>query len=200
MSTDRTTACIAFSGSTCIASGPAAEVACAVKQFLDSSPDATVLVFDADTSEPVEFDLRGTAEQIVARMPVPEGEAAPDTPRSPGRPKLGVVAREVTLLPRHWEWLASQPGGASVTLRKLVETARKNTTGEDRVRRSQEAAYRFANAVAGNEPGFEESIRALYAGDRERFEHITQSWPEDVRAHARAVAADAWPAGAQGGE
>jgi len=100
-----------------------------------------------------------------------------------------VVAREVTLLPRHWEWLNEQPGGASVTLRRLVEDARRSTAGETLVRRAREACYRFMNAMAGNEPGFEEALRALYAGDAGRFETLTEVWPVDVRDHARRLAA-----------
>ncbi|HZJ02412.1 MAG TPA: DUF2239 family protein, partial [Thermoleophilia bacterium] len=104
----------------------------------------------------------------------------------------GVVGREVTLLPRHWEWLNAQPGGASVALRKLVEQARRANEGKDRVRRSQEGAFRFMSAMAGNEPGFEEATRALFAGDRQRFEHHSESWSVDLRDYARALAADAF--------
>ena len=76
-----------------------------------------------------------------------------------------MVAREVTLLPRHWEWLAQQSGGASVALRRLVDQARRGTEDKDRIRRAQEAAYRFMSAMAGNRPNFEDAIRALFAGD-----------------------------------
>ena len=113
-------------------------------------------------------------------------------PRRPGRPKLGVVAREVTLLPRHWEWLNSQPGGASVALRKLVEEARRANSGKDRLRRAQEAAYRFMSTMAGNEPGFEEAARALFAGRQEPFEALVRGWPKDVREHAKKLAAGVW--------
>jgi hypothetical protein len=117
--------------------------------------------------------------------------AAADPPapvRGPGRPKLGVVAREVTLLPRHWEWLGRQPGGASVALRKLVEDARRANGGKDRIREAREAAYRFMSAMAGNEPGFEEATRALFAGARGAFEANVAGWPHDVKAHARRLA------------
>ncbi len=183
--------CIAFAGTTRIASGCVADVARAVKNLADGPGDVTVLVFDATTSEPVEIDFRGTADDVVARLGAQEPEPVP-APRSPGRPKLGVVAREVTLLPRHWEWLATQPGGASVTLRKLVESARKDSSAPDRKRAAQEATYRFALVMAGNEPGFEESMRALYAGDDSRFQTLTEAWPTDVRDHARALAAGAF--------
>jgi hypothetical protein len=177
--------CTAFDGRTRIATGPVADVARAAKAHLDRHPDAQILVFDDLTSEPVEFDLRGTPDDVAARLDQPE-------PRRPGRPKLGVVAREVTLLPRHWEWLAAQPGGASVALRKLVDQARKSSAGRDELRRAQESAYRFLSAMAGNEPGFEEAIRALFAGHPDRFTTLTAPWPPDVRDHARKLAAAAF--------
>ena len=118
--------------------------------------------------------------------------ALPEPPaRGRGRPKLGVTAREVTLLPRHWDWLAAQPGGASVALRKLVEDARRVSTNGDRRRVAQEAAYRFMQALAGDLPGYEEATRALFAGDFARFEEHTAHWPDDVREHAGLLAADA---------
>ena len=100
----------------------------------------------------------------------------------------GSVSREVTLLPRHWDWLNSQPGGASVALRKLVEEARRINRGKDKVRHSQEVAYRFMSAMAGNLPGFEEATRALFACDPERFENLVASWSVDIRDHARKLA------------
>ena len=128
-------------------------------------------------------------------MPIPaEDEEAPE-PRGRGRPKLGVVAREITLLPRHWDWLNSQPGGASVALRKLVEEARRGSGDRDRIRSAQEAAYHFMSAIAGNLPGFEEASRALFAYDRRRFGDLIAAWPEDVRDHVIKLAfADLDPA------
>jgi hypothetical protein len=136
------------------------------------------LIFDDETGEQVEVDVRGTDDEVRQRLAPPGQE---DAPRGPGRPKLGVVAREVTLLPRHWEWLNSQPGGASVALRKLVEEARRANAGRDRVRRSQEATYRFMSALAGNLPGFEEAARALFARNPARFAEQIRDWPEDVQ-------------------
>ena len=116
----------------------------------------------------------------------------------PGRPRLGVVAREVTLLPVHWQWLNGQPGGASVTLRKLVEAARRVNAAKDRIRSAREAAYRFMTAMSGNAPGFEEAIRALFAGNRARFEEFTESWPVDLRDHARRMASPSFDQPADG--
>src|SRR3984957_11907417 len=106
------------------------------------------------------------------------------TPRGRGRPKLGVVAREVTLLPRHWEWLATQPGGASVALRKLVEEARRTHADKDKIRKAQERAYHFMSAMAGDLPGFEEATRALFADNRSKFKETIGTWPVDVHDHA----------------
>ena len=179
------TACVAFAGDRCIASGPLPDVAVKVKAFVDRGEHASVLVFDGATSRQIEIDLRGTAENVLARLREAADGAAP---RGPGRPKLGVVAREVTLLPRHWEWLSAQPGGASVALRKLVEEARRANLGRDRVRQAQDSAYRFMFAVAGDRPGFEEATRALFAGDPDRFEQCVDAWPDDIRAHAKQLA------------
>lgn len=187
--------CIAFADSTCIARGSLVEVAAAARDAV--ARDAQILVFDAESSEPVELDLRGSADEVAARYTHVEKPQAAPAKRPPGRPKLGVVAREVTLLPRHWEWLAEQPGGASVTLRKLVERARKEGSPAEKRRRAQDSAFRFMGALAGNEPGFEEATRALYAGDSARFAEITQEWPADVRDHARGLAGPVFSAGAE---
>lgn len=192
--------CIAFAGTTCIAAGPLSDVILAAKALVERGEVSPVSIFDAVTSEPVEADLRGSVEQVLGRLqePAPEqagemgGENEEPGPRSPGRPKLGVIAREVTLLPRHWDWLAAQPGGASVTLRKLVEYARRSSGDADRVRLAREVTYRFMSAMAGNEAGFEEASRALFAGNRERFEAMSQSWPPDVREHARELSKGAF--------
>jgi hypothetical protein len=192
--------CIAFTGTKRIASGDLQEVALKAKAVWDRDKWAQVLIFDEVSSNLIEVDFRGTPADVLRRIKkdasnaIPAGEptAAEDDPRRPGRPKLGVVAREVTLLPRHWDWLASQPGGASVALRKLVEQARTANQGKDRRRRAQEAAYRFLSAMAGNEPGFEEAIRALFAGKQKHFDEMVEPWPEDIRSHARKLAAAAF--------
>ena len=181
----------AFDGPARLAAGALADIALELLAAVDRG--GTVLVFDDETGARVDLDLRGTPEQIVARLaPPPARPAEPEGPRGPGRPRLGVVAREVTLLPRHWEWLATQPGGASVALLALVEEARRANEGADRVRLAREAAYRFMSAMAGDAPGFEEATRALWAGDAARFGAETAAWPPDVRDHARRLAAPAF--------
>lgn len=191
--------CVAFEGVRCVASGNLLLVARKVKEALEQGAPNSILIFDDATGEPIEVDFRGTMDDVLARLektmaavpssPAPETESAPSVPRGPGRPKLGVVAREVTLFPRHWDWLNSQPGGASVALRKLVEEARRVNADRDRIRQAQESAYLFLSAMAGNLPGYEEATRALFAGDSARFAEQTKSWPADIRTHARKVAA-----------
>lgn len=197
MDADRSKSCTAFSAGERVASGRPIDVAVSCKPLVDAG--RPVLVFDDATAEPVEFDFRGSAEDVARRLSGGAAEAHEPretlAPRAPGRPRLGVVGREVTLLPRHWEWLNAQPGGASVALRKLVDQARRENETRDRVRRAREVAFRFTSAAAGDEAGFEEASRALFAGDRGRFEENTASWPRDVRDHALALAADAFPEG-----
>jgi hypothetical protein len=169
--------CTVFQGFNKIASGTLPQVAVIIR---DSPQGGGLLVFDDSTGSQIDLDTRGTPEEIWVRY---DDQTAPE-PRGRGRPRLGVVAREVTLLPRHWDWLGLQPGGASVALRKLVEEARRASGDRDRVRAAQDAAYRFISAIAGNLPGFEEAVRALFAYDRRRFGDLIADWPEDVRDYA----------------
>lgn len=186
---------IAFSQGKRIASGTPREVTTDVKHFVDAHPTDNILVFDAETSQPVELDLRGSLPKVLGRLPAEQSQQpAPDavmptsSGRTAGRPKLGVTAREVTLLPRHWEWLAAQPGGSSVALRKLVEQALRSSKEADRLRQAQEAAYRFMNVMAGDSRGFEEATRALFAGDLGRLQRFSAKWPRDVRDHVLSLA------------
>jgi len=184
---------IAFEGDRRIASGDLGAVARAAKTVLDRRGAASVAVFDGRSSAPVELDLRGSLDDVLARLPRVSSTPAVDhvtpvAPRGPGRPKLGVVAREITLLPRHWHWLARQPGGASVAIRKLVEQARRAGEDTDRIREAQEAAYRFMSAMAGNRPHYEDAIRALFAPDPAGFERLIAAWPADIRDHAATLA------------
>lgn len=177
---------VVFEGERRLATGPKLDVAVAAQARLAAAPDAALLIFDPEGRQ-VDFDLRGGPWDIALRLG--EGDAAP---RGRGRPKLGVTAREVTLLPRHWEWLAAQPGGASVALRKLVEAARREGEGPDRRRAARDNAYRFASVMAGDRPGFEDMSRALFAGDAEGFSARVAEWPADIAEHLRALAAEAF--------
>jgi hypothetical protein len=177
--------CIAFAGTELLAKGELVEVVRIVKGALDSGSERSIALLDAATSKPVEINFTGTEEEVLQRIPRAPG-------RSAGRPRLGVIPREVTLLPRHWEWLAAQPGGASVALRKLVEHASRDARGADTMREARDAAYRFMHELMGDAAGFEEASRALFAGDGERFARLVADWPADVRAHLLALAEPAF--------
>jgi len=211
------TPCSVFQSGRCLASGRLSEVALPMKAALDASARSLqappVLLLDDTTAEVIDLDWRGTPKEVLARLkamlattPDPATAGVSDEPdnaapapgaapaRGPGRPKLGVVAREVTLLPRHWDWLATQPGGASVALRKLVEVARRDSETRDRVRHASAVAYRFMSTIAGHEAGFEEASRALFAGDQAGFDVLIAGWPVDVQHHLKRLAADAFRA------
>ena len=180
----------AFVGHRRLAFGPLAEVAIAIKKTTKPTGTEPILIFDDTSGKSLDIDLRGTDEEILARLPQPASnpetvtaEPPASEPRGRGRPRLGVVAREVTLLPRHWDWLAVQPGGASVALRKLVDEARRTGGDRNRQRAARDAAYHFMSAMAGDFKGFEEASRALFADDRRRFGELVAAWPEDVRDH-----------------
>ena len=183
--------CTSFEGDRRLASGELSHVVAETKRVIDQNGNLPVLIFDNATSELIEVDFRGTLDDVLSRLNDP-GIVEPEMPRGRGRPKLGVVAREVTLLPRHWDWLSLQPGGASVALRKLVEKARTANEDKDRIRKAQEVGYRFMSAMAGDKPGFEEASRALFAGNAERFNECIAPWPEGVRDHVCKLAAGAF--------
>jgi hypothetical protein len=174
----------AFSGDRLIAFGSLAEVISAAKAHVDTSEDPQLLIFEDRTGRQIDFDFRGSLADVLTRaLPPPERTG-------PGRPKLGVVSREVSLLPRHWEWLEAQPQGISAGLRRLVEQARKQNPAEQRARKGREALNKFMTAVAGNRPNYEEATRALFVPDNARFEELIAEWPEDIRAHLLRVLED----------
>jgi uncharacterized protein len=176
----------AFAGFERIAAGPRDEVVARLRARAraDAQP---VFVFDDSTGDRLDLDLREDAP-AAPESPVADEHAT----RGVGRPKLGVVAREVTLLPRHWDWLSRQPGGASVALRRLIDEARRVHADRDAQRASREAAYRFMSAIAGDLPGFEEAARALFAGEGTRFAELVSAWPDAVRAYLQQLAAASW--------
>lgn len=186
-----------------LASGTLAHIALDVKRATEGGAYQQVLLFDDATGRVIDIATHGTDAEVQARYAaVPaatepavaatgagaamQGDSSdsPESTRARGRPKLGVVAREVTLLPRHWEWLQSQSGGASVVLRRLVDEARRTSEGRDQERQARDRAYHFMSAIGGDLPGFESATRALYAGDRAALVACLQEWPPQVREHA----------------
>ncbi len=185
----------AFAGTRLIARGALADVAMAVREAAADGGSDPILVFDEEAAEVIDFDLSGDTAAFKRRLAeqarrndAEEQEKAERPRQGRGRPRLGVVAREVTLLPRHWQWLAAQPGGASQALRRLVDGARRADAGKTEARARRESAYGFMAALAGDMPGFEEATRALFASDRARFAECIADWPADVHAYALALA------------
>jgi uncharacterized protein len=177
----------AFDGDKLISQGALDEVALKVRKQLQEAPTSAILIFSDTTGKQMDFDLRGSAKDVLQRLKVFREDNAAES-FGPGRPKLGVVSREISLLPRHWEWLSTQSGGASATLRRLVDEARKQSTGKEQVKQAQERAYKFMAAIAGNLPNFEEALRALFAKNKKMFETQVENWPRDIRKHAGKLA------------
>lgn len=194
MTSQPTASYTSFHGVRRLASGPLHVVALATKLAAERGDTKPILIFDDSTGRSIDLDTRGSDDEVLARYAASsigreQGEnTVLDAPRGRGRPKLGVVAREITLLPRHWDWLASQPGGPSAALRKLVEEARRTHGERDMMRARQERAYHFMTAMAGDMPGFEEATRALFANDIAKFAELIVAWPDDVRDHAMRLA------------
>ncbi len=186
----------AFAGDTLLATGPLAEVALAVRAAERGGTDGALLVFDDASGRVIDLDLRGSEAEVLGRIEargasLPASEQRPAKPRGRGRPKLGVVGREVTLLPRHWDWLESQPDSASQVIRKLIDAARRAEGGADGTpsrKARAERAYRVMASLAGDLPGYEEALRALFAGDAAAFAENVGDWPEDVSAYAQRLA------------
>jgi hypothetical protein len=177
---------IAFVGDTRIASGPLRATLAALKPAFDRDPGTPFLIFEEQTGRQVDFDLRGSLDEVLAR-------ALPTPPRpGPGRPRLGVTSREISLLPRHWEWLEQQPNGASAAIRRLIDDARKSETDAPQSRQAREAIGKIMSAVAGNLPGYEAASRALYAVDRPAFEAHIRPWPRDLQAYLLSRAGQAF--------
>ena len=175
---EQTEQLLVFEGDHCVESGPRPGVLTALKARFDSGAAGTLLVFDGSSGKQVDFDLRGSLADVLARN-------GPPAPRSgPGRPRLGVVGREISLLPRHWEWLEGQPNGASAAIRRLIDEGRRHDPAPGQARQAREATGRLMTALAGNLPGYEEALRALYAGDRAAFEGRVREWPVDVKEQA----------------
>jgi len=185
---------VAFAGDEIIARGEITEVVRRCKTRLDGGEESRIALYDDANGRAIDIDYSGGAAEVLARLgdhpilgenarkpPADPPEQTGENPRGRGRPKLGVIAREVTLLPRHWDWLADQRGGASAVLRKLVEMARKEGAGDEQVRKSVEAAHRFMWDIAGDQPGFEDASRALFAKDFDTFVERIGDWPTGVR-------------------
>ena len=175
---------VAFAGGRRITAGGLREILPVLKQRFDRDRSELVAVFDVDSGRQVDFDLRGTLDEVIER-------ADPTAARGPGRPRLGVISREVSLLPRHWEWLEQQSAGISGALRRLVDAAIKRAPGAERARRIRAALAPFLTTLAGDRPNYEEASRALFAGDLDRLRALVERWPQDIRGHVLERATEA---------
>ena len=192
MNTSITQQASAFIGHKLLKSGPLIEVVLAMKEEVAKDKFAQILCFIDETGAMVDFDLSGTNEQVIAKLlknnPPHTNDAQEtqikDAPKS-GRPKLGVIAREVTLLPRHWEWLSTQRGGASATLRRLVELAAKESVSNEARKNAQNSTYRFLQNIAGDFENYEEVLRAIFADNFEKVRKLMQNWPQDIQNYAQ---------------
>ncbi|MGO4728948.1 DUF2239 family protein [Paenibacillus sp. 2KB_22] len=191
----------AFIDRACFVKGSLQHVVGIAKDTLEDSQLAQVLIFHDGTGKPVDVDFSGSTAEVLDRLrsESKEGPTSDTTEkeneqpaRKVGRPKLGVVSGEVTLLPRQWEWLKAQPGGASVTLRKLIDEARRTGENESKVRAAQEAMYHFMTAMAGDFPQYEEALRALYAGNEDLFYVLIDHWKPDIRDYVKDLAKGAF--------
>ncbi|WP_340030470.1 DUF2239 family protein [Paenibacillus sp. FSL K6-1122] len=193
VSPNNSISCTAFVERDCFAKGTLQHVVITVKENLEDSKFVQLLIFNDLTGKPLDIDFRGNTAEVLERLNSQAGHI-PDTKeheqpaRRVGRPKLGVVSGEVTLLPGHWDWLKAQPGGASVTLRRLIDEARRSGENESKVRTAQEASYHFMTAMAGDFPQYEEVLRALYAGNKDHFYGLIDDWTTDIRDYIKTLA------------
>jgi len=191
----------AFEGDQWVCRGPLPEVIMTVKRRMGKSENRPFLIFSDATGNTMDFNFQGSEKDVVKRLEVYTANDATAGSASetngPGRPKLGVISREVSLLPRQWEWLASQSGGASAILRRLVDEERKKSIGGDTVKKHQERTYKFISVMAGDLKGYEEALRALYRKDPKTFQLHIATWPTDVKAHALKLAQPVFEAGAK---
>lgn len=181
----------AFEDGKIVGEGPLQEVVLRVKKRMGKADHGPALIFSDDTGNTMDFNFQGSEKDVLKRLEVFAQEEARGS-EGPGRPRLGVVSREVSLLPRQWEWLAAQSGGASAALRRLVDEARRKSAEKPSIKQIQERAYKFMSVAAGNLPGYEEALRALYKKDRKAFLAQSGAWPADVKAHALRLAQGAF--------
>ena len=173
----------AFAGSKLLCQGELSEVVLKIKKHLGPAINSSVLIFNDDTGRIMDFNFQGSKQDVMKRLEVFTSPQLSTPSSGPGRPRLGVVLREVSLLPNHWEWLANQPGGASATLRRLVEESRSKSSQKVSIKQIQERTYRVMSVLAGDLPGYEEALRALYKKDSKGFNHHMANWPKDVQQH-----------------
>jgi hypothetical protein len=175
----------AFNNTDLFHQGDLSEVVLKIKDHIGKAENTTITVFSDATGKTIDFNFQGTKKDVQKRLDVFVSESSlTNTITGPGRPKLGVISREISLLPTHWEWLSTQPGGASAILRRLVDEARKKSLNTPSIKSIQEKTHRFISAIAGDLEGYEEVLRAMYRKDEDQFLIHMSSWPNDLKTHA----------------
>ncbi len=173
----------AFEGHKLLFRGKLHDVVLKIKKKLGKSDNSSVWIFNDLTGKIMDFNFQGSEKDVLKRLEIFSSEDAKKASTGPGRPKLGVISREISLLPRHWEWLAGQPSGASATLRRLIEDAKKKSQGSHNIKQLQERSYKVMSVLAGDLGGYEEALRALYKRDEKKFYQQMKDWPQDVKDH-----------------
>lgn len=187
MKADNSNSYTAFEGTVLLFRGSLKEVVLNIKAHLGRSENSSVLIFNDLTGKTMDFGFHGSKQDVIKRLEKYTNTEEPKEPSGPGRPKLGVVSREISLLPRHWEWLATQSGGASATIRLLVEEARKKSSNISDIKQLQERAYQVMSVLAGDLQGYEEALRALYKRDCKNFFTHVKGWPKDIQKYLSEV-------------
>ena len=182
----------AFESEKILFKGPLADLILKVKKRLGKSENSSILIFSDSTGKNIDFNFQGSEKDVLKRLEIYSEEVGINQSAGPGRPRLGVVSRVISLLPRHWEWLATQSGGSSAYLRKLVDEARKKEGGQHTLKQLQERTYKFISVMAGDLNGYEEALRALYKRDEKKFIALIEVWPRDIRNHALELARPAF--------
>lgn len=171
----------AFDAHSLIAYGDLAEVVLKIKGSIGKASISTILIFSDITGKTIDFNFHGSKQEILKRLEVYTSVQDAEPSSGPGRPKLGVVSREVSLLPRHWEWLATQRGGASATIRTLIEDTMKKASAGQSAKQIQDRVYQIMSVLAGDLSDYEEALRAMYKKDKKSFLGYIEGWPKDVQ-------------------
>ena len=179
----------AYGPTSCIGQGELTDVALAAHRFLRTHPDQSALILQDSTCQIIDLDLSGDEallERKANHYPIRSQAPVPDS-KDP-------ITGEITLLPRHWQWLAEQGGNASATLRRLIDEARRDPKqkADNECRRRQQLTYRFCQALCGDFQGYEDALRALYAADKDSFKTHISTWPADFALRAEALAEPIW--------
>lgn len=184
----------AFENDQILTQGPLDQVVLKIKRKLGNAAHSSILIFSDQSGKIMDFNFSGSEAEVIKRLDIYVSSSSPASSeiQGPGRPKLGVISREVSLLPRHWEWLAQQSSSVSAILRKMIEEAMKKSSTANETKQSQERTYQFMSVMAGNLSQYEEALRALYQKNQKLFFSLIDKWPTDIKKHVTSLAKDAF--------